>query len=302
MNHFRVDHPSSSIVPSPSSNYPGQPGDDRGLEGVATNIKLLLKLIEDYNGGKESDQHKIQRVNGIMSILDETRGRIQRFQLNNIKTNMIKRELRRTCSDIKSSSVVIAREKTITDEKERMRRELQSSFVVRQSLQALCSSLGKEKQIMASELARKAQELAEMEEFVSDLKKQNKMLMHKLKECSNNADLVEIDQGGNNKGNVALHEMNKTLTERLQMSLDGYRNLKMKYMDTQEENRDIHADIEEMEVQVQAGIQRIRDLMNIAETVGTSDEERKPMKEQILALEQILTSHHMKISKYSNNN
>ncbi|MED6119333.1 hypothetical protein PIB30_010843 [Stylosanthes scabra] len=298
MNHFRVDHPSSSIVPSSqSSNYPGQqPGDDRGLEGVATNIKLLLKLIEDYNGAKESDQHKIQRVHGIMSILDETRGRIQRFQLNNIKTNIMKRELRRTCSDIKSSSVVIAREKTITDEKERMRRELQSSFVVRQSLQALCSSLGKEKQIMASELARKAQELAEMEEFVNDLKKQNKMLMNKLKECSNNNN---SDQGGNNNNNVALHEMNKTLSERLQMSLDGYRSLKIKYMDTQEENRDIHADMEEMEVQVQAGIQRIRDLMNIAETAGTSDEERKAMKEQILALEQILTTHHMKISKYN---
>ncbi|KAL1366038.1 hypothetical protein HN51_013952 [Arachis hypogaea] len=281
MNRSRVDH------------YTGQPGDERGLEGVATNIKLLLKLIEDYNGSKESDQHKIQRVNGIMSILDETRGRVQRFQMNNMKTNKINRELRRSNSDIKSSSVVIAREKTITDEKERMRRELQSSFVVRQSLQALCSSLGKEKQIMACELARKAQELAEMEELVADLKEQNEMLMKKLN--SN----IKIDEGGN-RNNVVLHEMNRTLTHQLQISLDGYRSLKIKYMETQEENRDIHADMEEMEVQVQAGIQRLQGLKKIAEMIAKNDKERKAIKDQILALEQLLASLHMKISKYTN--
>ncbi|KAL1327991.1 hypothetical protein HN51_037960 [Arachis hypogaea] len=281
MKSSRVDH------------YTGQPGDERGLEGVATNMKLLLKLIEDYNGSKESDQHKIQRVNGIMSILDETRGRVQRFQMNNMKTNQIKRELRRSNSDIKSSSVVIAREKTITDEKERMRRELQSSFVVRQSLQALCSSLGKEKQIMACELARKAQELAEMEELVADLKEQNEMLMKKLN--SN----IKIDEGGN-RNNVVLHEMNRTLTHQLQISLDGYRSLKIKYMETQEENRDIHADMEEMEVQVQAGIQRLQGLKKIAEMIAKNDKERKAIKDQILALEQLLASLHMKISKYTN--
>ncbi|XP_057745967.1 uncharacterized protein LOC130965246 [Arachis stenosperma] len=281
MKSSRVDH------------YTGQPGDERGLEGVATNMKLLLKLIEDYNGSKESDQHKIQRVNGIMSILDETRGRVQRFQMNNMKTNQIKRELRRSNSDIKSSSVVIAREKTITDEKERMRRELQSSFVVRQSLQALCSSLGKEKQIMACELARKAQELAEMEELVADLKEQNEMLMKKLN--SN----IKIDEGGN-RNNVVLHEMNRTLTHQLQISLDGYRSLKIKYMETQEENRDIHADMKEMEVQVQAGIQRLQGLKKIAEMIAKNDKERKAIKDQILALEQLLASLHMKISKYTN--
>ena len=263
--------------------------------GIATNVKLLLKLIEDHNGShtRDNDMRKFQRVNGMISILDEVRSRIQRFQSN---TNR-RAEFRRSNSDIKSS-IVIPKDKRlpdlITDEKERLRRELQSSLVARQSLQAMCSSLGKEKQIMASELARKAQELTEMEELVSDQKEQNEMLMKKLQAC--NSEHKEKSSGLEMEGNIALQERNKTLTEQLQKSLDGYKSLKRKFRDTQEENREIHAAMEQMEVEVQAGIDRICGLN--AEKI-TTNEETKNIKEEISALEQMLESLHMKISKHT---
>lgn len=268
------------------------------MEGIATNVKLLLKLIEDHNGNspRDNDLRKSHRVNGMISILDEVRSRIQRCQ-GNINRRA---EFRRSNSDIKSS-IVTSKDKRvpdlITDEKERLRRELQSSLVARHSLQVMCSSLGKEKQIMASELARKAQELTEMEELVSDLKEENETLMMKLQDCNSEHHNKDKSSGVEMEGNIALQERNKALTEQLQRSLDGYKSLKRKFRDTREENREFHAAMEQMEVDVQAGIDRIRGLNN-AEMITTDDAETKNIKEEISALEQMLESLHMKISNH----
>lgn len=67
--------------------------------GLATNVKLLLKLIQDHNGSstKENDERKFHRVNGMMFILDEARSRIQKIQ----STSQRRAELRRCNTDLR---------------------------------------------------------------------------------------------------------------------------------------------------------------------------------------------------------
>ncbi|KAL1288904.1 hypothetical protein HN51_057362 [Arachis hypogaea] len=285
-------HSSPHLVSSPSSNNAErpQPQEDCNLEGITTNVRLLLKLIQDHNGAsmKENEERKVHRVNGIMSILDEVRSRIQRIQTSTKK----KAELRRCNTDLRPT-IPTSNDKRQPDlpidEKERLRRELNASFMARQSLQAMCASLGKEKQIMASELARKAQELAEMEELLVDLKTQNNMLAEKLYACSSEkkSNDAEIE------GNIALQERNRALTEQLHKSLDAYRSLKHKYKDAREENQEIHATLEQLKEEVEAGTQRIH---GFKEQVIKSHE--NIFAEEISAIENMLESLSLKISKH----
>lgn len=260
--------------------------------GVATNVKLLLKLIQDHNGGvtKDNLERKHHRVAGMISIIDEVRNRIQKIQT----TSKRRAELRRCNTDVKPN-IPSPRDKKshelVTDEKERLRRELHASLVARQSIQAMCSSLGKEKQIMASELARKAQELAELEEFISDLKDQNQSLMQKLQVSSPEQEKSsEVER----QGNLMMQQRNNELSEQLLKSIDAFQSLKRKFQSVQEENREIHASMEEIEVEVQAGIEKIRSFKEKLATINGAD----IIKEEISALEQMLESLSLKISQH----
>lgn len=176
--------------------------------GVATDVRVLLKLIHDHKGGKrENDERKYERVSGMISIIDEVKSRIETIQ----SSKKVAHELRRCNTELKPRVKVPRAKKPagdlgviVEDEKEKLRRELSASIVAHRSLQAMCSGLGKEKQIMASQLARKAQELTEMEEFIVDLKAQNDMLLEKMKtsdslspppSMANNSRQVQITQG-----------------------------------------------------------------------------------------------------------
>ncbi|QCD76961.1 hypothetical protein DEO72_LG1g583 [Vigna unguiculata] len=295
MDHIRSY--SSPHFLSSASNFAGQPEEERGLEGLATRVKLLLKLIQDHNGSgtKEHVERKDQRVNGMMLILDEVRNKVQTIQ----STNKRRAELRRCKTDLRT--VPTSKDKkhppdVPIDEKEKLKRELNASLVARQSLQALCSSLGKEKQIMASELARKAQELTELEDLIGDLKAQNDMLMEKLHEWSSEhkekkSNVVEMEC------NIVLRERNRVLSEQLQKSIDGYRSLKRRIRDLQEENRQIRDTMEQMDEEVDAGISRLGSLME--ERMKTNNVGKNEIKDELLALGQVLHSLKMKISKYT---
>ncbi|KAG4381186.1 hypothetical protein AAZX31_15G087800 [Glycine max] len=292
MDHARA-YSSPHFLSSSTSNFNGQPEEECSLEGLATNVKLLLKLIQDHNGSstKENDERKFHRVNGMMFILDEARSRIQKIQ----STSQRRAELRRCNTDLRPKIPSPKDRKPPSDvpidEKERLKRELNASLVARQSLQAMCSSLGKEKQIMAAELARKAQELTELEDFIGDLKAQNDMLMEKLHAWSSEQK-EKKGSGVEMECNIVLRERNKALSEQLQKSIDGYRSLKRRLRDIQEENRQIRDTVEQMEEEVDAGIHRI----------GSFKEGRmrtNEIKEEISAMEHMLDSLKMKISKYT---
>ncbi|GMY38024.1 myosin heavy chain, striated muscle [Fagus crenata] len=282
---------SSPELAPPSINHHEMP-EDYCLEGVATNVKLLLKLIQDHNEActKDNDNRKLQRVAGMIAIIDDVKTRVEKFQSSGKK-----RELRRCNTDLRPN---VPRDKKspdpITDEKERLRRELNSSLAAQKSLEVMCSSLGKEKEIIASELARKVQEFDGMEELINDLKVQNEMLLgkvqayaeeHRGKKCG----------GGEGQGNVTLQERNKALSEKLLRSLDGYRSLKRRFRDAKEENIAIFETMEEMGMEVQAGLDRI---CSFKQRMASGNEQPVDFEEEISAIEHMFEGFDMKISKH----
>ncbi|XP_012574558.1 uncharacterized protein [Cicer arietinum] len=292
MDHVRAFSSSPQLNNSSTSNN-GQPEEEFGL---ATNVRLLLKLIQDHNGAttKDNDERKFHRVNGMMFLLDEVRTRVQKVQSSTKR----RAELRRCNTDLRPN---IPKEKRAhdvpPDEKDRLRKELNASFVARQSLQAMCSSLGKEKQIMASELARKAQELTELEELIGDLKAQNDMLMGRLHAWNSEQKEKEKKSSGvEMEGNIVLQERNRALSEQLQKSIDGYRSMKRKLRDMQEEKKEIHATMEQMWLEVQSGIDRID---SFKEHLATTNLETSGVEEEISDIEHMLESLRMKLSKHT---
>ncbi|PON71645.1 myosin heavy chain-like protein [Parasponia andersonii] len=300
----------SSPELSPSPKIHGERSEDHSFEGIATNIKLLLKLVQDHNeaGTRDGvDDRKSQRVAGMMSIIEDVKTRIQKSQSSGRKP-----ELRRCNTDLLrsnngggGSSSSAPRDNTkksnelpINDEKERLKRQLSMSLAARKSLEILCGSLGKEKEIIASELSRKVQECASLEELVSDLRAQNDMLLGKVKACAaeHKERRSSSGVGETSQGNAALQERNRALSEQLLKSLDGYRSLKRKLKDSQEESVKMEVEMEKMGVEVQDGIERIQTLK---EKIGKwSGEKEVDIDEEIKALEGMFECFNLKISKH----
>lgn len=283
------------------------PPDDSTLEGITANVKLLLKLIQDHGEacGSESDDRKVQRVAGMMSILDTVKTRIQKSQP--IVKKKPEAELRRCNTDLRPRNIPRNRKTgepspaTAMDDKQRLLKELNAVASNNKSLEVMCQSLGKEKSIMAAELARKAQELSGMEELLSDLKTQNEALMAKVQACKADhkdgrpqASSPPKPQGST----TALQERNKALSEQLLKSLDAYRALKRKYKDMVEESTRIRAAMEEFKAEVATCLKRIRTFQQGAEP-GT----QQPVEmEEMLALERVVEHFEMKISKQGQRN
>ncbi|XP_021287189.1 myosin heavy chain, striated muscle [Herrania umbratica] len=288
---------SPEIARPSSSDYHHVEGQDFTFEGIAANVKLLLKLIHEQSQASNGDQdgRRTQRVAGMISILDDVKSRIQKYSP---PVGSPLKEFRRCNTDLRPHRA--PRDKKsgadlVIDEKEKLRRELHASSAARKSLEAMCSSLGKEKEIMASELSRKVQELNGMEELINDLKAQNETLLAKVQACA--AEHREKKHAGDQTQgvNAALQERNKALSEQLLKSLDGYRSLKRKYKDAKEESVGIQTTIEEMGVEVAAGLGRVHGLKQrlAATEVGEADIER-----EISALECMFESLNVTISKH----
>ncbi|XVE67529.1 hypothetical protein DITRI_Ditri08aG0168200 [Diplodiscus trichospermus] len=267
------------------------------FEGIAANVKLLLKLIQEQSQASngEIDDRKAQRVGGMITILDDVKTRVEKYSQPVGKSS---KELRRCNTDLRPQRAPRDRKSAdvVIDEKEKLRRELLASSSARKSLEAMCCSLGKEKGIMASELSRKVQELNEMEELINDLKAQNKSLLDKVRACAaehtDKKHGVETHQGGINV--AALQERNKALSEQLFKSIDAYRSLKRKYNDAKDENIGIQTAMAEMEVELAAGIERIHELQQrLATKVEKSD-----IGKEISEMHRLFQSLNMKISKH----
>lgn len=267
------------------------------FSGVAANIKLLLKLVEDHKEAcskARKDSRRMLRVAGMMTILDMVRTRIQKCQSFGSKRSEV--ELRRCNTDLRG---VAPRDKkpceSSVDEKEKLRRELNASVAARKSMEVMCSSLGKEKEIMANELQRKVQQLSGMEEHINDLKAQNRTLLEKVKEF--HAEHNEERGSGEEretKGNAALEARNKMLSAQLVRSIDGYRLMKWKLREVQEENSALRGAMEEMEEKVKISLERIQ---GIKRRVGVESDPAVDVKEEIEELERFFEWFYRKISK-----
>ncbi|XP_058202084.1 uncharacterized protein LOC131316667 [Rhododendron vialii] len=270
---------------------------DSSLEGVAATVKLLLKLLQDHKEScakEQNDSRRMLRVAGMMTILDNVKTRIQTCQSFGKKGE--KAELRRCNTDLHRPTNVPRDHKKPTeqiDEKEKLRRELNASLAARKSLECMCSSLGKEKEIMAAELARKVHELSGMEELVSDLKAQNENLLGKVQEYALEHKEKKTCFGGDN--NAALEKRNKELTEKLLRSLEGYKSKSRKLKEALEEKATIHATMEEMGVEIGTGLERIR---GFKKKMAKGSEQSAEIEEEISELEHMFECFQMKLYKH----
>lgn len=303
---------SPDLVPSSTSTQ-YERADDHGLEGIAANVKLLLKLIQDHNevNTRENEERKVVRVAGMMSIIDDVKSRIQKSQSPTAQ----QKEFRRCNTELRPNNIPRDSKKSThqqdpltMDEKQKLRKELSASLAARKSLEIMCSSLGKEKEIMASELARKVQELNGMEELTNDLKEQNEMLLEKLQTLKKKAAEAEAARKEKKKGaaesftntasplqgNAALQDRNKALSEQLLKSLDGYRSLKRKFKEAKEENSGIRAAMEEMEMEVHGGLES---LCSFRQRIASTNEDVN-IQEEVSALQHMFECFSMKISKH----
>ncbi|KAK6932120.1 hypothetical protein RJ641_001744 [Dillenia turbinata] len=279
---------SPALLPCPLSNTDGS-----SLGGVATNIKFLLKLVQDLSDAtiKDNDERRKHRLSSIMIILDQVKTRIQKSESEGKKTRP---ELRRCNTELR-----LVRDKKPNEpinEKEKFRKELSACLAERKSLEVMCSSLDKEKKIMASELAKKVQEVNELEELANDLKAQNEKLLGKVQTCA--AEHKDKKYGGGEtqaNANAALQERNNALSEQLLKSLDGYRTLKRKLKEAQEENAVMQAKMDEIGKEAIAGLNRIH---NFKDQINMVNEHSEDIKEEISSLETMLEGFKMKVSKH----
>ncbi|XP_043689690.1 uncharacterized protein LOC122640533 [Telopea speciosissima] len=275
------------------------------LEGVATIIKLLSKLFQEHiEVGNRDDGRRMQRVKGMLAILDDIKHRIQKSESFGKKRDAELRrcntDVRRTTTDnheFKSSHIPKDKRppppEPITMEEQKLRKELNASMAARKSLEMMFSSLGKEKEIIAAELARKVQELNDFEEHLSDLRAQNEKLLAKVKLCV--VEHKERCDGGreSTQGSAALQERNKMLSDKLLKSLNGYRSLKRKLKDSKEENVIYHTKMSEMAIDVRAGINKIHEFQ---QRISEEKEEPVEIEEELSALEHMFQCFEMKIS------
>nr|DAD33931.1 TPA_asm: hypothetical protein HUJ06_012782 [Nelumbo nucifera] len=271
--------------------------DDPTLEGVAVNVRLLLKLIQDHQDAstKEFDDRKMQRVASMLTILDDVKARIQKTQTLGRRRMAV---LRRCNTDLKLNNRVSPREKKpnepVTDENQRLRRELSASMAARKSLERMFSGLGKEKEIIAGELSRKVHELKDTKEHLSDVKAQNKMLLAKVKACTAGNKDCNCRRGYDEGNAAALQERNKLLSENLLRSLDGYRFLTKKLKESQDENTKMQAKMAEMGLAVSAGLKRIQYFRQL---VGECNERQRRIEKEMAELENIFQRLEMKVCR-----
>ncbi|KAL8113272.1 uncharacterized protein LOC141663625 [Apium graveolens] len=284
----------------PSSSE--QQYDDSALEGVAANVKLLLKLIQEHKDAckkGQKDSRRMLRVAGMMTVLDNVRDRIKKCQSFGNRSSQA--ELRRCNTDVKASSPRSKRPAAgiADDEKERLRKDLNASLAARKSLEGICSSIGKEKEIMAAELARKNYELSELEEHANDLREQNRTLLAKVRKLAAEHESKKIGKEiSKAQGNAAdLQTRNRALSEQLLRSLDGYRSMKRKLRETHEEAIVMRETMEEMSEKVGAGLQHVRALQQQIETKSDSDK-LTICKEGTTEVEHVFECLEMLVSKH----
>ncbi|KAL1562572.1 hypothetical protein AAHA92_05139 [Salvia divinorum] len=286
MSQFRANSSPDLDLPSTAKD---QRYDDLALQGVAANVKLMLKLIQDHQiacDGDKNDHRRMLRVATMMTILDNAKDRIQKCQSFGLKKP--DPELRRCNTDLRRSPVPSGKkpggeaESVPVDpdeEKERLRRELSSSLAAQRNLRAMCSSLGKEKKFMEAELSKKVHELSEMEELLNNLKAQNETLRQKVQEClSGPKERKPADDGGGEMhAAFVLQERNKALSEQLMRSLDGYRSMKRKLKASQEENTMLHSTVDEVGAKVVGSLERVKSLKNRVATTSSPSGGETPL-------------------------
>ncbi|KAI0498701.1 hypothetical protein KFK09_019591 [Dendrobium nobile] len=185
-----------------------QSDDSNSLEGISRNIKQIIELLQELKDSKQEDNnYTTNRLARILSILEDI-----------LSPRSSKQEL--------------------YEENQKLRRELSASLTARKSLEKMFSNLGREKEMIANELARKVQELSWMEEHVNDLTAHNNKLSEKVKEW------CKVGGSGGGMEVEELKEKNRELSEKLLKALDRYKTGKRRLREAREENERVREELE----------------------------------------------------------
>nr|CAD1819628.1 unnamed protein product [Ananas comosus var. bracteatus] len=259
MNRVRAN---SSPELTPSNRL--EQHNDSPLEGVAANVKLLYKLVQDHSypskGAAAADDSRRQhRVAGILTLLDDIKSRVHQSNLAapHHHHHRAAAELRRCNTDLRRNGGSGGSDKKPqpmpsmppmppqdpAEEAQRLRRELSATMAARKSLERM-----------------KVQELDDAEEAVGDLRSQNERLLDKVKVCVAEHKAVAKSVGGDAQRHETLLERNTALSEQLLRTLDSYRAMKSKLKEAQEENTRMVYRAAEIGGGVKAGVEGIRRL------------------------------------------
>lgn len=268
-------------------------------------MKLLLKLIQDHQEASvkgSMDERKEQRFAGIMTILEDVKTRMQKSQSSAKKG----KELRRCYTDLRVNPPKPGHKKDetlILDEKEKLRRDLNTSYAAQKRLGIMCASLGREKEIISRELTRKVQELNEMEEHINDLRAQNERLSTKIQACvADHHKEIQISGNGseNNINYAATQQRNKELSEQLVKSLEGYKLMKRKHKEVKEERDVMQFAIEELGDEVKHSIDIVYNLnqhVSASASASALGEKLGKVEENITSLDHVFQRLHEKITR-----
>lgn len=221
----------------------------------------------------------------MMAIIDDVKSRIEKSQAPSIRRAQFRRcntELRRsTCVQNKDRKP----QEIMQEENERLRRELTMAVASLKSLEKMFSSLGKEKEMIAAELARKVHELGDMEEHLDDLKVQNEKLLAKVQAYTAAEHKAKAIVKAEEPDIKTLQERNRVLSEQLLRSLDGCKALKRSSRKVQEENAGMRMKMADIGREVEAGLDRIHDLRELIAAAGERTARSVDIEEQLSDLE-----------------
>ncbi|KAK8954599.1 hypothetical protein KSP39_PZI002914 [Platanthera zijinensis] len=203
--------------------------DSATLEGVTEKVELIFKLLKKHNAtGKEDGGRMPRSLAEILGILDDVRSRIELCSQLSGRRNA---ELRRCKTDILRGNAPTSPTSICypAEENQKLRRELAASMAARKSLESMFAGLGREKEMIAGELACKVQELRCAEEVAADLCAENKMLSDKVRACAAEHRWCGGDGSGAGREEAVVREMqgrNRELEEQLLGSLERYKKAK----------------------------------------------------------------------------
>lgn len=209
-------------------------------------------LMENENLIKENSGQFVWMEDQITFLLQEVKAKtefvdIQQKQIGDLLQALVKSKCENTrltnehnrCmeeqGDVNTLQADLAR-----DENQKLQKEISTKLTDVKNLRILFSSLGREKEIMAAELALKARLLGEMEEHLNDLKEQNKTLSNRLKTYAREN---KTKNRGTQETILSLQNRNKQLAEQVLRTSEGYRAIKRESKDLREQNSGLKREI-----------------------------------------------------------
>lgn len=249
-------------------------------------MRLLLKIIEEHKvatNNNRNDGKKMLRAATMMTILENIRLKIQSshpFQVEGAEKDLIRR-----CSsnsDFQQKDVGGGGDNhdhhivPIDEERDRLRKSLDSSLAQRRSLEIFFTNLLKQRDMMSNELSKKVNLMNGMEEFVQELEAENQSLSDKVRKCVSLHSTEEYDTKDEDYIQL-LREKNRALSNDLQCTRDRLQSIKVKTKELDDENNTIYEQMNEISGEVNAALHRLNRLKQI-----------KVASDEIAQLEQVL--------------